>query len=122
MNTAYSVATGLSPPITGLSILIIFTNWLENTKFELLTNKGRIAYYNCREFVKDILLVSDDEIKQACKKLFEIGIKAELSGCAAVAALLFNKLPINKDNNGKKLNIVAVVSGGNVSAEELISI
>ena len=65
-------------------------------------------------------MVSDDEIKQTCKKLFDIGIKAELSGCAALAALLYGKVPELKEANGKKLSVVTIVSGGNVSAEELV--
>ena len=64
-----------------------------------------------------MLLVSDDEIKEACKRLFDVGIKAELSGCAALAALLFDKVPEIKE--GKNLNVVAIVSGGNVTADEL---
>jgi threonine dehydratase len=94
MTDAYSIATGLSPPIT-----------------------GHLAYHICKTYVKDILLVSDFEIKQTCKKLFEMGIKAELSGCAAMAALLFNKLPKFYDSN--KLNVLVIISGGNISAEEI---
>lgn len=94
MTDAYSVATGLSPPIT-----------------------GHLAYHICKTHVKEILLVSDFEIKQTCKKLFEMGIKAELSGCAAMAALLFNKLP--KFDASNKLNVLVIISGGNISAEEI---
>ena len=94
MTDAYSIATGLSPPIT-----------------------GHLAYHICKTYVKDILLVSDFEIKQTCKKLFEMGIKDELSGCAAMAALLFNKLPKSYDSN--KLNVLVIISGGNISAEEI---
>ena len=46
-----------------------------------------------------------------------MGIKAELSGCAAMAALLFNKLPKFYDSN--KLNVLVIISGGNISAEEI---
>ena len=60
--------------------------------------------------------MSDDEIKETCKKLFEIGIKAELSGCAAFAALLFNKLNIKNED---QLTIVTLISGGNISANEI---
>lgn len=67
--------------------------------------------------------MSDEEIKQTCKRLFEIGIKAELSGCAGLAALLFGKiLNIKNRKQHEKLNIIVVISGGNVSAEELVEI
>ncbi len=43
--------------------------------------------------VDDIVLVTDEEMRQAASWLwFEMGIAAELSGAAAVAALLTNKL------------------------------
>ena len=51
--------------------------------------------------------------------LFNLGIKAELSGCAALAALMFNKIPNKEEINSKQLNIVVIVSGGNVTADEL---
>lgn len=61
--------------------------------------------------------MSDDEIKSTCKLLFEKGIKAEPSGCAGLAALLHKKVPnIPTDTQVK---IAVIISGGNVSAEEM---
>ena len=48
------------------------------------------------------------------KVLFNKGIKAEPSGCAAFAALICGKIP---DVEGKK--VVVYVTGGNVSIAEL---
>ncbi|CAL1528527.1 unnamed protein product [Lymnaea stagnalis] len=86
-----SVASGLAPPYA-----------------------GTICYRHCRWFVEDILLVSDEEIMQAMRLLFHRGIKAEPSGCAALAALLNGKVP---DVEGKK--VVVYISGGNVTPSEL---
>lgn len=98
MLNSRSIATGLAPPMT-----------------------GNLAYQHCKKYVKDILLVTDEEIKKTCKILFENGLKVEPSGCAALAALLFNKIP-NFDElakNKERIKIVVIVSGGNVSVEEL---
>jgi threonine dehydratase len=65
-----------------------------------------------------ILLVTDSEIKTTCKLLFEKGLKVELSGCAALAALLHNKIPDLK-NQKRPLKIVVILSGGNITASEL---
>ena len=42
-----------------------------------------------------------------------------MSGCAAFAALFFNKLNILNED---KLNIVTLISGGNISAEEIFNL
>lgn len=48
-----------------------------------------------RERVDDVVLVSDDEMREAARWLwFEAGIAAELSGAAALAAILFGKIPL----------------------------
>ena len=81
-----------------------------------------MAYEHCKKYVKDILLVSNEEIVETCKMLFERGLKVEPSGCAALAALIFNKIPNLEElsrNKARKLNIVVIISGGNISAEEL---
>ena len=97
LPTAKSIASGLAPPMC-----------------------GTLAYEHCKKYVKDILLVSDDEIKEACKIAFTSGLKAELSGCAALAAILFDKVPeIAQNSSDKKLKVVCILSGGNVSAAEL---
>lgn len=95
MPTSKSIATGLAPPMA-----------------------GSIAFEHCKKYVKDILLVSDEEIKETCKKLFDVGLKVEPSGCAALAALLYNKIP-NLEKINSQLRIVVIVSGSNISVDEL---
>ncbi|XP_005111982.1 L-threonine dehydratase catabolic TdcB isoform X2 [Aplysia californica] len=91
---AKSVAAGLAPPYA-----------------------GSLCYKHCRWFVEDVLLVSDEEMLSAMRVLFDRGIKAEPSGCAAFAALLSGKVP---DVEGKK--VVVYITGGNVSCSELSDI
>lgn len=61
--------------------------------------------------------MSDEEIVAAMWKLYNIGLKVEPSGSAALAAVLFDKVP---DVCGK--NVVVIISGGNVTPEELIQL
>ncbi|XP_061187812.1 L-threonine ammonia-lyase-like isoform X1 [Saccostrea echinata] len=88
-----SVASGLSPPYA-----------------------GKLTYRCCRKYVEDVILVSDREILNCMSRLFELGIVAEPSGCAAMAAILYNKIP---DVAGKK--VVAIITGSNVSISEMTS-
>ena len=63
----------------------------------------------CREYVDDIVTVSDDEISTAILELIEREkMIAEGAGATSVAAAMFNKLPI------KGKNVVCLVSGGNI--------
>ncbi|GFO14409.1 L-threonine dehydratase catabolic tdcb-like [Plakobranchus ocellatus] len=75
---------------------------------------GAITYKHCHWFVQDVLVVTDAEILEALKALYTRGIRAEPSGCAALAALFAGKVP---DVAGKK--VVVYVTGGNVSCTEL---
>jgi len=75
---------------------------------------GSLCYKHCHWFVEDVCLVSEEEILSAMTVLFDRGIKAEPSGCAAFAALLSGKVP---DIEGKK--VVVYITGGNVSTSEL---
>ncbi|XP_014674577.1 PREDICTED: serine racemase-like [Priapulus caudatus] len=75
---------------------------------------GQHTFLHCRQFVDDIVLVADEEIISAMWKLYDGGLKVEPSGAAALAAVLTGKIP---DVSGK--NVVVVVSGGNVTPEEL---
>jgi threonine dehydratase len=60
-----------------------------------------------REHVSEIVLVSDDEMRAGARWLwFELGIAAELSGAAAVAALLSRRYPV-----GDGERICALVCG-----------
>ena len=63
----------------------------------------------CRRYVDDIVTVSDDEIAAAILDLIEQQkVVAEGAGAVAVAAAMFNKVPIK----GKK--VICLVSGGNI--------
>ena len=84
------------------------------TKINPVFFAADLNYRHCREFVDDILLVSDEEIITATLHLFERGLKVEPSGAAAFAALLHNKVP---DVAGKK--VVVMVTGSNISVDEL---
>ncbi|KAL7993843.1 putative pyridoxal-phosphate dependent enzyme, CCR4-NOT complex subunit/5 domain superfamily [Plasmopara halstedii] len=67
-----------------------------------------------RDFVDDILLVTDDEIVWAMKLIWErMKLVVEPSGAVATAAVLTNKLP------AKVTNIGIVLSGGNIDLEKL---
>jgi threonine dehydratase len=49
-----------------------------------------------RDTVEDVVLVTDDEMREAARWLwFEVGIAAELSGAAAVAALRAGRIPLD---------------------------
>ena len=52
--------------------------------------------------------------------MFDKGIKAELSGCAGLAGLkkLLKQNQVEFEN--KDLKIVVLISGGNVTVEELV--
>ncbi|KAF4322674.1 hypothetical protein BBO99_00002740 [Phytophthora kernoviae] len=82
----------------------------------LRTTLGDNNWPVVRDFVDDILLVSDDEIVAAMKLIWErMKLVVEPSGAVATAALLANKLPAS---TGIK-NVGIVFSGGNVDLEKL---
>ena len=67
-----------------------------------------------REYVDQIVTVTEDEIATAILTLMEKQkLIAEGAGATAVAALLFNKLPTGGQN------VVAIVSGGNIDVNIL---
>ena len=82
----------------------------------LLYFTGNLTYRCCRKYVEDVILVSDEEILTCMSRLFDIGLKAEPSGCAAMAAILNNKIP---DVAGK--NVVVLITGINVTLSEMTS-
>ena len=94
----HSIASGLAPPVTG-----------EN------------AFEHARAFAKGILLVSELEIKSTVTSVFERGLVVEPSGVAALAAVLTGKLA-EKEPDLENKTVVAVVTGGNITPEELQSI
>lgn len=75
---------------------------------------GTLPYELCQCYVEGIVLVSDEEIKVAVSTLYRSGLVVEPSGSAAFAAIVNNKIP---ELEGK--NVVCILSGGNVSKDEL---
>ena len=76
---------------------------------------GAICYNHCKKYVDDILLVSDTEILTSVMTLYNAGLVVEPSGAAAFAALQHGKVA---DINNK--TVVVVITGGNMSPEELL--
>lgn len=75
---------------------------------------GELTYDLVSRYVDDIVTVSDDEIATAILALMEQQkLVAEGAGAVAVAAIMFNKLPVK----GKK--VCALVSGGNIDVNIL---
>lgn len=71
---------------------------------------GVHAYRHIKHCVDDVVLVSDLEILQALKLIWErCKVLAEPAACAPVAALLNKKIEIPKG-----ASVVCVISGGNV--------
>ena len=67
-----------------------------------------------KEYVDEIVTVTEDEIATAILTLMEKQkLVAEGAGATAVAALLFNKLPVRDQH------VVAIVSGGNIDVNIL---
>lgn len=91
---AKSIAGGLSPPYAG-----------SNT------------YQIVNEFVEEVVLVSDDEIKESVRLLYNNGLVVEPSGAAGLTALRSGKI---RDTDGKR--IAVIISGSNVSPQELVNI
>ncbi|MCD8137972.1 MAG: threonine ammonia-lyase [Parabacteroides gordonii] len=70
---------------------------------------GEHTFEYCRQYVDEIVTVSDDEISIAILALIEQQkLIAEGAGAVAVAAAMFNKVPVK----GKK--VICLVSGGNI--------
>lgn len=76
---------------------------------------GKITFCHVQEFVEDVILVTDDEIKRAVKTFYKAGLVVEPSGAAAFAALQSDKIPDLLPGS----NVVVMVTGGNVTTEEL---
>ncbi len=70
---------------------------------------GELTYALCRDYVDEVVTVTDDEVSTAILTLIEQQkLIAEGAGAVSVAAVLFNKIPVK----GKK--VVCLVSGGNI--------
>jgi len=75
---------------------------------------GDLTFPVVRHYVERVMLVSDDEIREAVKfLLLRLKILVEPSGAVPAAAVLFHKLPPEIRSVG------VVLSGGNVDFEEL---
>ena len=96
-------------------------NSVKNGKIERLPSVSTIAdgiavkepgvntFDFCSKYVDEIVTVTEDEISSAILAMIEQHkMIAEGAGAVAVAAVMFNKLPV--DNK----NVVCVVSGGNI--------
>jgi threonine dehydratase len=80
----------------------------------LLTTLGDKTFPIIKEYVKDILLVSDDEIKAAMRLVYErMKIIAEPSSLVTLAAVLKNKELFQ----GKKLGLI--LTGGNIDLSKI---
>ena len=70
---------------------------------------GEHTFEYVKKYVDEIVTVNDDEISSAILKLIETQkMIAEGAGAAALAAVMFNKVPVK----GKK--VVCIISGGNI--------
>jgi len=75
---------------------------------------GELTFEVVRRHVEDVVLVSDDEIKEAMAFILErTKLLVEPAGAAGVAALLAGKIPLP---NGP---VVVILSGGNVDLDRL---
>ena len=76
---------------------------------------GDLTYRYVRALVRDVVLVSDREIMAAMRLLMtRAKVVAEPSGAAAVAALMFGRVPVPAGGR-----VVAVVTGGNADPDVL---
>jgi threonine dehydratase len=90
-----SIADGLSAPFAGTHCLAV-----------------------CRDRVERVVLVSEEELKDAFRFLYaRAKLAAEPAGAAAIAALLAGKVSL-----GEGETVVAVVSGGNVATDTAVAI
>lgn len=70
---------------------------------------GAHTFEYCKQYVDDIVTVTDDEISAAILALIEKQkLIAEGAGAAPVAAIMFDKIPV------KDKKVVCLVSGGNI--------
>ena len=75
---------------------------------------GELNFEVVRRHVEDVVLVSDDEIREAMAFILERAkLLVEPAGAAAVAALLAGRIPLADGP------VVAILSGGNVDLDRL---
>jgi threonine dehydratase len=79
---------------------------------------GNLGLAICRELVEQVVLVSEEELKDAMRFLYtRAKLAVEPAAAAAVAALMAGKIPLEPEET-----TVAVVSGGNVASETAVAI
>ena len=95
LDRVQTIADGLAPPMA-----------------------GALAYDVVRRYVDDLILVDDDEIAEAMRRIVAFTrLVAEGGGAAATAAVLSQRLPLKAGTR-----VVAILSGGNVDADKLARI
>ncbi len=78
---------------------------------------SELTYSMCKKYLDDIVTVTDDQIAAAILALMEQQkLVTEGAGAASVAAVMFDKLPIN----GKR--VCAILSGGNIDVNILYKV
>ena len=93
-NSARSVAAGLAPPFAG-----------EN------------CFHHVREFCEGVITVTEHQLTETTRLAYNNGLVLEPSGAAGLAAFLNQKV----ERKEKEKTVVIVLTGGNVSPEELVS-
>ncbi|MDA4111876.1 MAG: threonine/serine dehydratase [Thaumarchaeota archaeon] len=79
---------------------------------------GKLNFEICRKNVDEVVLVSDDSMRQAVKSLlFDSHLLTEPSGAAPAAALLSG---VYKPKPGERIGLV--ISGGNISYKLLLNL
>jgi threonine dehydratase len=79
---------------------------------------GELCLEICRELLDDVVLLTENELREGMRFLYtRAKLACEPGGAAAVAALLAGKIPTNRGET-----VVAVVSGGNVATETAVAI
>jgi threonine dehydratase len=82
------------------------------------TSVGQVPWRQIREYVDDIITVSEDEIRDGVRRLAgDARLVAEPSGAVPFAAWLHRF-----DSLGVTGNVVAVVSGGNLALDTLAAL
>jgi len=79
---------------------------------------GTAPFEIVRERVESVVLVTEAEIEEAMRFLYvRAKLACEPAGAASTAALLAGKVPLEQGDT-----VVAVVSGGNVATETVVSV
>ena len=80
------------------------------------TKPGALPFEHVQRYVDDVVLVTEEAVKQAVVLLFEHAkLVVEPSGAVGIAALLSGRVSAGKDEK-----VVALLSGGNVARETFV--